>query len=484
MATQKITFPDKSTGDTFSGVEATQVKSVVNNNADQMVYAFGQIEAPQIITAQKVDAPSGLGFTPALDVYKMPPNRFAAAVNPALYKIETNRNYYVSPDGDDANNGRSFATAKKSLTQLINTLNGDAAVTSASIILAPGRYDYTDSIGARGFSFDANIICPNGKAVFAEYAENPTWTENTEPGKDSVWTWAGVGADSYYSVYDKTNLDSEGRPKPLFNTLTPDTGQLREKRNSYFIGGSGAIAINTWDAREPDSDIIVVIAKGAQYVQTTPQNVYMENIVFEGGRESSSLSQVRIEHAADLSKTYFFNKCEFNYATKGNGFESKCSSNIIMFQCRAHGNYFDGLNYNSTDKVIAIGCIASSNGTTDNPNDNGSTGHDEAKIVRINGRYNQNKNRCVHDIHNCKIWMLGCEAGEPFGDGTTPYDDASFVFGRESSSDAVTAFLENCVSIGGGEGDFGVYGDSVLNVRNPIGADIVDTAPTATYQTY
>ena len=430
-----------------------------------------------------VPIPEDLGFDLPFNVYKVGKNEFATDIDKTDYIIDSDRTYYIDIEGDDSNNGRSEFTPKKSLKNLIQDLNTEG-VESATIYIASGDYDYDNSIGGVDIKFDLNLICRDGEARFRKIAQGVTWS--LRDGTTNVYEWGGAGSGVEYAVIDKTNLDRFGNPKSL--RWLPSSSGVDEEPNSYLYGSTGNLLIHPHDSRVPDSDIVVYISERI-WNQTTPINAYFKNIIFEGGSsDGDERSQVRIDHNGESA--YYFDDCDFIYCSDSNGIRTNVGAGVVQIydNCEAYGSRADGFNYNhktGQPTIIEIDCKGVTNGADTVANShNGSTGHGNCAIVRVGGVYIDNKDRNVHDIQTCRVWMLGCKAGNATNESLDPYDNSTYVFGRRGEADNTIAYLQNCVSIGGSASDFAVYNNSELFVRNPVGDDVVDVETGATYGTY
>jgi hypothetical protein len=125
----------------------------------------------------------------------------------------------------------------------------------------------------------------------------------------------------------------------------------------------------------------------------TGRNCYIENIHFacpDGDTGSGDAFRV-----TGVGETVCFVNCVFS-GGRLNGL-ALAGSDAILKNCVAYGNKMDGFNYHDrtvsevvyTPNVLEIDCVAYDNGNAESGSDscNGSTAHDGAKIVRLNGEY-------------------------------------------------------------------------------------------------
>lgn len=87
----------------------------------------------------------------------------------------------------------------------------------------------------------------------------------------------------------------------------------------------------------------------------------------------------------------------------------------ILVRCEASGGGLDGFNYHSSNRSVEIDCEAYWNGRefagSEGFANNGTTQHETAAALRVNGRYLYSQDRSVHDVGTSKSWNLGCVAG-------------------------------------------------------------------------
>lgn len=295
--------------------------------------------------------------------------------------------------------------------------------------------------------FETNI---KAKKVFEDVFADKIVYVDIAIGDDTTGT--GTISNPYKTLYKGLST------KPL----SPSNGG---KLTVYVKAGTYADA-NGWNATNIYAAEINVIAynglvTSTQSVSTSyngqiesGKKSYIEGIVFDGGK-----SPFNFIHAANVFTTAYFKNCAFNNSVSENGFQTVRNGLYILENCKAKGNVLDGFNYHNYDTiknnlVIEINCQGIYNGKTGATN-NGSTVHEETKIIRINGIYNYNSNRNIQDIGSCRSWNLGCEAS--YGAQTT---ELNFALGVGIDTDYSKMWLDNCISNGSNFGA-GIYQLSV-----------------------
>lgn len=114
---------------------------------------------------------------------------------------------------------------------------------------------------------------------------------------------------------------------------------------------------------------------------TIAKSCYFENITFYGG------SGLIVKSGDDLC---FFNHCKFTHASRnGLNLEGK---GAYLYKCEANDNWLDGFNYHADGDIkptscVEIECKGFRNGNVKNRSSNGSTVHDDGRIIRLNCEY-------------------------------------------------------------------------------------------------
>ena len=129
-----------------------------------------------------------------------------------------------------------------------------------------------------------------------------------------------------------------------------------------------------------------------------------------------------------------------------NGLTVTGGKNVIVQNCQAYNNGYDGFNYHvgkdrSLPLITEINCMAFENGsdkgTSGSKSNNGTTTHDGITSIRVNGVYARNDGGNVADVNEgTKSWNIGCSAFESYQGKD---------FQTASGSDM---WLENCIAYG------------------------------------
>lgn len=421
----------------------------------------------------RIDPPSSDFDWLPFGVYRDRQGNYTTDFDPRDHRVETDTTYYLSPDGDDGNDGLSAASPKKSVSALLDALNATPPAGGATIILAPGLYNGTDGPDGRSIDFPCNMVCPNGEAIFADIYRISDWAPHSEIAKVYSGTapYAGIQA-----VIDTDSLDAYGHPLRL--TRVNSSIEVGDTAGAYYPS-SFEISLRTKDDVAPGDNIWVPKRDGNLLALTTPQDIYLEGISFWG-------NQGVVANTGEGHLRLTCHRCEFAYARTSNGLEVTSQSvspdnqvTAIMSQCEAFYNGSDGFGYRRYARIAEIGCYGVYNGANGwipdaAQADNGSTTHDNVMSLRVNGTYRNNNDRNIHDITNTNNWLVGCVVGDALVDSSDPYESSNIVAGRPGQPDATRMWLEGCRSAGGSASDVAAYGNAVVRLTDCVGMTVRD----------
>lgn len=352
-----------------------------------------------------VPVPAWFDWTPSFNIRKAG-SIYVPSITAADLRPAAGTTLYVSPSGNNANNGTTPALAKRSIA---NAYNAGAT----TIIAAPG--DYTRSNGFEGLTFAGrNLIIvnsdPGSGSVFVGRWEPPaslTWTQNgTYP---NVWS---ATRSTAVAVRDRSVVDANGNIERLIPRASVQL--CSENPGSQYITGS-TVNVCLSDERQPDADVLVFLS-GTNVAIPAAMAGYTfwvgEGVEFWGGDTAVGCSGLSV---ADGTRIV----CEgvkFKYATGGSAGNGLSVSNLFeayLFGCSAEANNLDGFNYHyaggGVGYALEVSCIGRDNGLTGGSN-NGSTSHEDGRIIRLNGLYIGNEGPQAADTDTAQSWNLGCRA--------------------------------------------------------------------------
>lgn len=317
---------------------------------------------------------------------------------------------YVSPSGNNSNDGLTPANAKLTVQNAISD-GGEL------IYLLPGTY-------LRDSFLSGNLSLTGGQKVFI-IGIGDVFITNAQGGLS--WT---LDSDDTYSatrsgvadVIDKAFNNSDGYP--LEYPLVGDLATCKATPGSWFQSGS-TLYVHCLDGRSPDSSVLpeIVITNN---VSGTDGIFYLENVVFArvpwtitGDNSSAEL----FVYMKSVTKPYT-NFDAFS-SSRHNGFYTNSFVECILQKCVTLNDKRDGFNYHDTQtvgdsKALEIDCFASNPGTDDaNTNNQCSTAHSAIRITRINGSYFGGKNTTIADVNaGIQSVLIGCEINAGKADTT------------------------------------------------------------------
>jgi hypothetical protein len=392
--------------------------------------------------------PPNFPFDPPFTITRTGPQAYNHDFDWTDYQIIPATTYYVSPTGNDANDGLS-AGAPKTLNGLVAALNSSPA--DVTIILAPGAY--IAGLAGLSMNFNANLLCPDGVARLHP-ALATGWTKTA--GRANIWqTTMGFSA-SAYSVADLTDQDDFGIERKLAWIGSADLATLDATPRSAAASGA-TLYVHLHDGREPDADVLAFNSNAEGWQQVHGRQITFQNVAIWGYDRCGY-----INHSA--AGRYVFKDCQFRYSLSDNNFEADsaltAATRIYIQGGDSSYSREDCYSYRGDVQVCEIDCTAVYGGFFPVPaNNNTSTGHNSAAILRVNGVY-RHANRVIHDINSCRIWMIGCVIGDSNAGGNDPFNSIIACAGNRATNDDTVTWLEGCTCLGGAVSDIGAYGPS------------------------
>lgn len=330
---------------------------------------------------------------------------FDLRVAPSIVGNTVNaKKFFISPNGNDANDGLTYDKAKKTLD---NALSAAGNGFPAEFELAPGDYLNAWTVGVANANI-GRIYCRDGKARLITGQIPSTWTAVS----NGVYS-APVAATWWANVVSDRLRDEFGFPLALVRYETLAALQAS--------GGAGyAHVSNTMYIRLPHNGTgWPVPGSGEIYVMlptSTPRVAFgarylLQNLELWGGELGLALNG---EPGINSSVFVGAVNCDFAYS---------CSNGVSMYNlrggawfknCRAFRNRLDGFNGHD-DRVgektlwIEDHCVSLGNGfCAPTTNNQGSTNHDYGRVIRIGGYYGFGQGQSVADIDWTQSFNVGC----------------------------------------------------------------------------
>lgn len=409
---------------------------------------------------QGVPIPEGFDGTVPFTIKNSGGSFSAPGLDLSVYaaSIPTDAVYVDGATGSDSNDGSS-SNPLKSLNKAINSF------TENTIYVKPGTY-YRNVVSGKGGAFKGVTVTRSLRVIPWPGESGYIYLTSAEGGlswaSDPTYTNCYTATRSVTgNVVDLTNLDSDGVPTPL--TKQTSETNTNNNANSWYIDGANKVFVRTFDDREPDDDILVIVSETNAKFQEA-NTFYFEKCRFIGG---NLVGYVNID--TDSTQPVFYaDDCWFGYSTGSNGFAS-LGAYTILNNCKAMYNYLDGFNYhvgNSVDcTAYEVDCTAFANGLThpSTSTHNASTTHEDSRIVRVNGTYKNTKGPIIADTDTSQAWLLGCAM-----------EDSQGTAGNNYNCGGYKTWLDTC-TFSGSTGDIVVYGGGAIYTRNTEPREETDT---------
>jgi len=323
----------------------------------------------------------------------------------------TGSTYYVDPvNGSDAAAGTSGAPFK-SLNHALGLGAGN------EIILKPGHYNYYTGWQAVDPAGSIIVRCENGIARLTLDLESRVWTEsatypglfetNTVKGSES---WTALAPD--LMLRDTSNIASTTAGGTYIAPLL--LTQLQGGSVGYHVGAT-TTSVRLPNDGNPNQFLRVmhksenVVCKANSSVQA---NIWLENLEVE----YAFTHAMSVSTSTDDSNLWIVN-CKAKGGLTGDGIRLFNNGTAVLYQCEASDNYLDGIAYHSNFSVsgstlidmLEIDCSGHWNGKDSVGNNNGSTIHG-GRMIRLNGDFSNNQDRCIHDVGSSVVVSIGTVA--------------------------------------------------------------------------
>lgn len=383
-------------------------------------------------------------------------------------KPSPNGTIYVGPDGNNANDGLTYANRVRSLGTAITKANG-LAVSVVRIRAKPGHYwRYNGSLLSDHFggvlpTCDL-IIEPdneNGGAgdvyVWGNHGAAVVWTQQ---GATPVYKSTSFGnSGTVINVVDRANVDEDGDPISLYRVTTvanpaDPSGELGVWSAFY---GRGAFYFNTapatdeawvqlFDDRATDANVVCLSAATAadqiKITNVAARRTWLDHIQIFGGAGS-----IEMTAGASAQHELYARQCVFN-AAAGPANLALSAEHItgVLEDCRFSDAYSDGLNLHGdgdddpakAPHVLAIWCSGQRNGLSGSGANNTITAHEGAHILAVNCNFGSSADRPVHVIDASRMWMLGGSVAAPISTAS----GAGCVRAGSNGGDTAAIFLD------------------------------------------
>lgn len=378
-----------------------------------------------------VSVPSGFDWTPPVTVYRSG-SAYSTDFNAESWKSAATASLYVSTSGNDTTGTGTIGAPYRGIRKALAVASAlpDASI---NIFVAAGIYDRRYNWDQTACDKNVNVIATGGQAVSSCRYEALSWSLNASGTYQAT-------RSAVSKVWDEAFPDSDGIAQPL--ALQASLANCQAIPGSWYQSG-GIVYVHTNDGRSPDASLLVLSSTIGPTFNFN-KAWYYEGFVFEGGATGAFQAN---GNAIGASAQLVQNNCVFRYAYAGlNGAAIVGVPLVISNNCSAYANDGDGFNYHQNlttlinVKAIEIDCLGYRNGNADGVNnDNGSTSHENSRVMRVNGGYRKNIGPNIADINTSQAWNLGCSADSSLSSSPNGTSNSGFL-----TANSVTSWLDGC----------------------------------------
>lgn len=352
--------------------------------------------------------------------------------------IAENKIWYISPTGNDANDGLSESTPKKSVSKLLELSDFSW---HDIIIMLDGLYAYSDTSFI--ITKPCKIMPKNPGKVACFMGTRYDWTK--EPNYNNVYY---TNSTNVVNCFDMTNYET---PIPLKKVTSLE--EVNSTEGSYYTT-SGQVYVNLNYYTIPSADNCAVcrsygnsFGRTQNMTSNTNWKLYLKDLIFVGCQNYA----FRVDYQGDnISPMIIVENCKFlcgQYVNTGLETVAGVAGGIriahargLLKNCIASLNDGDGFAYTSNAVIIELDNIGSFNGRSNAENYNGSTAHNNCRVIRINGTYFNNRGPNVADVlDDCRTLNINCISFDSIAN--TPNAKNDFMVNKGAKM-----YLLNCYS--------------------------------------
>ena len=351
--------------------------------------------------------------------------------------------FYISENGDNSLDGKSEATAWKTLAHAIDTIEADSSVNGAKITvldrLSRNRATLNKTI-TKSYLLDAKE-----EKYIGGFEGDLTWTLHSS----GVYKAA---ENTPVAVYDARFKEAFGLPARYVKKST--LAECENTRGSWYTDGTSTYVHRLDDSLVTNDEVFVVIPASAFDINYGADSLFaMRNITMLAG----FTTQYGYLHSdvASRGKLMLYDskviKRGFDTDGSGNGFYTDNLRSVWIFNTISKDAHSDAFNYHASlgghcfvfeYDIVGMDCgILSASG-----NNNATTAHDGIHILRINSKGINANGPVLGDVNGCYSISIDCTMGESErGEGATK---ASYYFddspSPNNSNPNGKAILINC----------------------------------------
>jgi hypothetical protein len=392
-----------------------------------------------------------------------------------IFRQEGSEVYTTDYDFDFINDQITGNTAYVDLENGSNAAAGTIGAPWKTMVFAVAQSGYNRFyVKGQGITAETNFTVTKNIAVIGWPGEPPpklaatlgsTWVKTG--GQTNVWQMANpVAPTALFSAWDQGVIDANGMYVGL--TRRSSIALVDSNAGSYFYdSGSTTMYVSSVDGRAVDS--LVKLGGGTSICVATAsigagiRYLYVEGVHMYGGGSTC----VNIGNTGAGTLRFGFKDCVFNYAAgseaavlvagRTQGFFHSCKSYYNRDDCFDYRNDV-GLDGFTLEWYCEGGkSVGTSTGGT---SVNGSTGHFDAKIMRVGCDFQDTNGKPVQDINNSLSYNLGVIAGN--GQSASPNN---YAFANDSSTTGTgEMWLIECQHAGASNQAYQNFANGVLHI--------------------
>lgn len=343
-----------------------------------------------------------------LEVYTNEEGNYAVDFDRSKYVNSGGNTYYISPDGDNSNDGSSDHPWLRLTTSIINQMNsGD------TVIIASGIYERDQAI----YSYNAitkgiNIKSDGGKVVLSNY--------------ESSYVWTQYGSNTYHTTRSGVNavFDIRDYQENIIIPLTKldSLDDIDTTPNTWCQVGN-ELYVHMKDGVVPSiNNMTTTLGVNYPRIKLQPTNnnqkYYLKDIIIL----SSNQKCIECDCAGNDNTRVLIEDCDLFNTTRETADGVSClGCKTICKNVHCVNIEKDGFNYHEGNGVQAYGveinCTTNTCGrlyTETDYSNNATTAHDYCKAIRFNGVYNNCSGGVVIDVNNAVGACYNCVIADSF----------------------------------------------------------------------
>lgn len=316
------------------------------------------------------------------------------------------------------------------------------------IFVKKGVYGIRSNFNASTPLRDVIIKSLYGQSTITTIDENGVWSDNLDG--TYTHTLPSGSVNEVYDLEDAVSVDDLGYlvKLPLAATLL----ECQETEGTWFRDGSTAV-VHRRTPTAPTNSTVYCLRSSPIGFRDFSTKVYFEGFITFGGQNGG----MTIDNATGVYKG-INNDYLYGTGSSGDSFNARGSYLVINENCKVAAGEKDGLNYHDnvsrrTD-AIEINCTGIGNRTFGTGN--GSTGHEDCRIIRLGCNYAFNNGPGVADIQEVKSLNVCCTSNNNRNDPNSK----GFLF-----TETVETWCDGITSVQNRTADIETQGDSVMHIR-------------------